>query len=95
MLGHVAANDPLSKPLDDCRFSNAGLPDQAGVVLALSREDADDVADLLVPPDHGVELLRARKLGQILPVFFKRIVGVLGGGGGDAGISAHRPQSRE
>ena len=55
-LGHVAGDDPLGEALDDRRLADAGLADQHGVVLGAPREHLDHAADLLVAPDHRVEL---------------------------------------
>ena len=55
-VGHVAADDPLCKPFGDRRLPHAGLADQDGIVLRPAREDLDHAPDLLVAPDHRVEL---------------------------------------
>ena len=54
--GHVAVDDPLGEALDDRGLADAGLADQDGVVLGAAGEDLDDAADLVVAPDHRVEL---------------------------------------
>ena len=45
-----------AQALGDCRLPHAGLADQHRVVLRAPREHLDRAPDLLVPPDHGVEL---------------------------------------
>ncbi len=85
-LRHVPAHDALGEPLGDGRLADARLADQHGVVLGLAREDADDVADLVVAPDHGVKLVVAGALHEVGAVFGERVVGALwvvpGDGGG-------------
>ena len=55
-LGDVAVDDPLGKALDDRGLADAGLADQDRVVLGPAAEDLDHAADLVVAPDHRVEL---------------------------------------
>ena len=83
-LGHVAAVDALREPFDDGRLADARLADQHGVVLRLARKDADDVADLGIAPDHGIELAALRERGQVSAVLlqaflvvFRRFVGCI------------------
>ena len=40
-LGHIAPEDPLGQPLNDCRLADTRLADQDGIVLGLPRQDAD------------------------------------------------------
>ena len=89
VFGHIAAHDPFGQALGDCRFADARLTDQAGVVLRLTGQDADDVADLLIPPDDGVQLLLAGQVYQILTVFLQGVVGVLRVVIGHALVAAH------
>ena len=77
-VGHVARHDPLGEPLDDGRLAHAGLADQDRVVLGPSGEHLDDPADLVVPPDDGVELALAGELGQVAAVPLERLVLLLG-----------------
>src|SRR5262249_11281935 len=51
--------------LHDRRLADAGVADQDGVVLGASREHLDHAADLLVAPDHGVELALLGRLGEV------------------------------
>src|SRR3982750_3709357 len=55
-LGDVAGHDALGEALDDRGLADARLADQHGVVLGAARKHLDDAADLVVAPDHGVEL---------------------------------------
>jgi len=82
-LGHVAADDPLGQPLDDRGLADAGLADQDGVVLRPAAQDLDDAPDLLVAPDHGVQLPGSCFLGQVAAVLLECLVGALRGCGGD------------
>ena len=86
---NVAPHDALRQTFRDSGLADAGLTDQAGVVLRLTGQDADYVADLFVAADDGVELVVARQLHQILAVFAQRVVGVLRSIGGHAGVAAH------
>ena len=77
-LGHVAGDDPLREPLGDRGLADARLADQDGVVLRPAREDLDHAADLIIAPDHRVELALRRRVGQIAAVALERLKLVLG-----------------
>ena len=77
-LRHVAAHDALRQPFGDGRLADARLADEHGVVFRLAREDADDVADLLIAADDRVHLAFAGALDEIRAVLFQRVIGVLG-----------------
>ena len=64
-LGHVVLDDRLGEALDDGGLADAGLADQDGVVLGAARQDLHDPLDLLLAPDHGVELVVARGLREV------------------------------
>ena len=64
-LGHVAADDRLGEALDDGGLADAGLADQHRVVLGAAGEDLHDPLDLLLAPDHRVELVVARGLREV------------------------------
>ena len=64
-LGHVVLDDRLREALDDGGLADAGLADQHGVVLGAAREDLHDPLDLLLAPDHRVELVLARSLREV------------------------------
>ena len=93
--GHVARDDPLREPLGDRRLPHARLADQDGVVLRPAREHLDRAADLLVPPDHRVELPLLGERGQVAPVLLERLVRALGILRGDALAAAHLLQRGE
>src|SRR6185437_11225400 len=71
-LGHVLGDDPLGQPLDDRGLADAGLADQHRVVLRATREHLDHAADLLVAPDHRIELALLGDLGQVAPEALER-----------------------
>jgi hypothetical protein len=77
-VGHVAIGDPQRQPLGDRGLADAGIADQHRVVLGPSGEDLDGSADLLVAADHRVELVVARRLGEIAGELLERVVAVLG-----------------
>ena len=83
-LGHVARDDALGQPLDDGRLADTRLADQHGVVLLPARKDLHAAADLIVAPDHGVELALACRVGQVPRVALQGLILVLGVGVGDA-----------
>ena len=76
-LGHVAAHDALRQPFGDGRLADARLADEHGVVLCFAREDADNVADLLIATDDRVHLAFAGALDEVGAVLFQRVIGVL------------------
>ena len=62
---HVAGDDPVGQALGDRGLADARLADERRVVLRLPAEDLDDPLDLLLAPDDGIQLARARGLGQV------------------------------
>ncbi len=94
-LGHVPGDDPLGEALDDRGLADAGLADQHGVVLGAPREHLDHATDLLVAPDHRVELALLGDLGQVAPEALERALLLLGGlRGGVSWVGCHRASSR-
>ena len=79
-LRHVALDDAVRQTLDDRRLADAGLADQHGVVLGAPRQHLDGAPDLLVAPDHRIELALGRGLGEVARVFLERVVSLLGAG---------------
>jgi hypothetical protein len=71
---HVAVDDALGEPFHDGRLAYPGLPDDDRVVLGPAGKNLDHAAYLVVSPDHGIELVRSRKLGQIAPIAVERLV---------------------
>src|SRR5690606_39143877 len=77
-LGHVLVHDALRQPLGDGRLAHAGLADEHGVVLRAPQEDLDDAPDLVVAPDHRVELALASPLREVDAVALQRVERALG-----------------
>ena len=88
-LRHVPRHDALGESLHDGRLAHAGLADEHGVVLGPPGEHLDDPPDLLVAPDHGVELAPARQLREVLGIALERLVLLLGIHVGHALGAAH------
>ena len=78
IVGHVAPADSLGEALRDGGLAHAGFADEAGVILGLPGQDADDAADLGIPADDRVQLLVLGEGRQILTVLLQHVVGVLG-----------------
>ena len=76
-LRHVACGYSLGKTFNDRRLADAGFTDQNGIVLGLSGEDADHIADLRVSSNDGIQFLVSRFSDEFLAVLGKRIVGCL------------------
>mmetsp|Transcript_4404 Transcript_4404/g.13970 ORF Transcript_4404/g.13970 Transcript_4404/m.13970 type:complete len:959 (-) Transcript_4404:401-3277(-) len=72
-LGHRAAHDALRQALGDGRLADAGLADEARVVLGPPAQDLDRPLDLVVAPDHGVQLARLGQLRQVAAVLVERV----------------------
>ena len=64
-LRNVAVDDPLRQPLDDRGLPDTGLPDEDRVVLRPPGQHLDHTPDLLVTPDHRIELALPRLLGEV------------------------------
>ena len=77
-LRDVAADDPLREALDDRGLADAGLADQHGVVLRAAGEHLNHAADLVVAPDHRIELALLRERSQIAAVALERLVFAFG-----------------
>ncbi len=54
-IGHETGLYILGQALDDSRLSDAGLPDEAGIVLAPTGKDLNDPLNFLLPPDDRVQ----------------------------------------
>ena len=68
-LGNLAVDDALRQAFDDRGLAHPGLADQHRVVLGAPLQDLDRAPDLVVAPDHRVELALAGTLGEIEGVF--------------------------
>src|SRR6266568_2280213 len=83
-LGDVALHDLLGQALHDGGLAHAGLADQDRVVLGPPGQDLHDPLDLLLSPDHGVELGLPGQLGQVATELVQdhgTLRGLLGRGG--------------
>ncbi len=89
-LGHVAVDDALREPLDDCGLAGARLADQHRVVLRAAREHLDDATNLLVASDHRVELALLGRLGEVTAELRQRLIRALRILRGDALAATHR-----
>ena len=89
VLRHIAPNDTLGQTLGDGGLTDARLTDEAGVVLRLTGQDADDIPNFLVTANDGVQLLLAGQVNEVLTILLQGIVGVLGVVVGHALVAAH------
>ncbi len=72
--------------LSDGGLADAGLADQYRVVLDAAGEHLDRLLDLLVPPDHRLQLAVPGHRRQVLPELVERGgLALLGGAGTAAG----------
>ena len=62
---HVTGGDAQGETLDHGGLAHAGFTGKDRVVLPTTHEDIDQLADLLVATDDGVELALARLLGDV------------------------------
>ena len=79
-LGHVAVDDAQRHAFGDRRLTDAGFPDQHGVVLGPTAQHLHGAADLVVASDDRVDLALFGSLGQVVGVFLQRFKGILGVG---------------
>ena len=63
----VPRGDGLREALDDGGLADARLADERGVVLVAAREDLDEALDLVLAPDHRVELLLGGEAREVAP----------------------------
>ena len=82
-LGDLVGDDPLRQPFDDGGLAHTGLADQHGVVLRPAGEDLHHPLDLLLTPDHRVELAVPGQLREVAAelVEHRRARGVVARGG--------------
>ncbi len=76
-LRDVPRDDSLRQPFHDSCLAYPRFPDQHGIVFRAARQDLDHSADLVVPPDHGIEFPPACEFGQVLRVALERLVFIL------------------
>ena len=89
-LGHFLVDDALRQALDDRGLADAGLADQHRIVFRTPLQDLNRAADLVVAPDHRIELALLRALGQIDRVFVQRLALSFGFRAIDLVAAAHR-----
>ncbi len=89
-LRHFAVDDALREPFDDRGLADARLADQHRIVLGPPLQDLDRAPDLVVAPDHRVELALARALGEIDRVLLQRLALTFGLLRIDGRTPAHR-----
>ena len=77
---YVALHDAIGEAFDDGGLADAGLADQHGVVLGAAGQHLDRAADLLVAPDHGIELALRCGLREVAGVALQRVIGLLRAG---------------
>ena len=93
--GDIAVGDAPGQPLDDGGLPDSRLADEDRVVLGAPRQHLDHATDLLVAPDHRVELLTAGQFGQVPSVLLEGVERRLGVGRGDTLCSTDRGQRLE
>ena len=73
-LGNITRNDASRQTLDDCGLSNARLADQDGIVFGAARQNLHHAPDLLVTPDHRIELALASQIRQVARIALERLI---------------------
>mmetsp|Transcript_18459 Transcript_18459/g.58104 ORF Transcript_18459/g.58104 Transcript_18459/m.58104 type:complete len:705 (-) Transcript_18459:244-2358(-) len=91
-LGDVVLDDARREALGDRRLAHARRPDEYRVVLRAPRQDLDHAPNLVVAPDHGVQLPVARQLRHVQPVLVQRVVALLGRRALDLPPAPHLPR---
>ena len=86
---HFAVDDALRQSLDDGGLADARLADQHRIVLGAPLQYLNGAANLIVAPDHRIELARRRALSEVDAVFFQRLAVFLGPGVLDFRAAAH------
>ena len=92
---HVAAHDPVRQPFHDRGLADTRFSDQHRIVLRPARKNLNRTADLVIAPDHGIELILRGSRGQVTSIFFQRFKRGFGGIIGHPLISAYRFQRGE
>ena len=70
----ISLNDVLRDALCDCSLADAGLTDQAGIVLRAARQNLHRTGNLAVASDDAVEIAVLRTLGKIRAVVVEILV---------------------
>ena len=72
-LRHLAIENPLRQALDDGGLAHPGFTDQHRIVLGAPLQHLDGAANLVIAPDHRVELALLRPFGKIDAVLGERL----------------------
>ena len=91
-LRHLAVQDALGEALDDGRLAHTRFADEHGVVLGAPLQHLDRAADLVVPPDHRIELSGLGALGEVHRIARQGFASLLGIGIGDRLAASCLPQ---
>ena len=78
ILRYVATDDTLCKSLNDSGFTCTRLTDKDRVVLGSARENLKNSSDFLITTDNRVELAAASLFYQVLGIFFKTLIVLVG-----------------
>ena len=87
---HIAAHNPVGETFHNGGLSDAGFSDQNRIVFRSARKDLNGPADLVIPSDHGVELVLRGGRGQVASVLFEGLKRGLGRVVGHTLVSADR-----
>ena len=71
-LRYAAVHNALRQALRHGALAHAGFADDHGVILRPADEDLDHPLNLRIAPDHRIQLVLTRRLGQIAAVLFQR-----------------------
>ena len=74
LVGHAAVGYALGKALGDGGLADAGLADEAGIVLLAAVEYLDDALELLGAAYHGVQLALPGALGEVDAVVIQKLL---------------------
>ena len=74
LIGDAAHGDSLGQTLGNGGLANAGLADEAGIVLLAAVQDLDHTLQLLLPAHHGIQLPLGGPLGQVDAVIVQELV---------------------
>ena len=89
---HITAHNTLCQTFCDGGLADARFADQNRIVLGFTRQNPDDVTNLIISADDRIHLFLASLLDQIRAVFLQRIIGILRRIRRHALVAAHRGQ---
>ena len=67
-LWHILSDNALCQAFYQCRLPDSWIANQHGVVLRTSRQDLDDAADFVVPPNYRIQSAPTCQTRQITTV---------------------------